>query len=82
MTVLYKKETEDLETHVSICHERYLSLDNRLQKLEEDVSEVKKDVLEGQRSLKKTIITTSGSIIVAIITLIGTIFALFADKIH
>ena len=79
--VLYKKETEDLETHVSICHERYLSLDNRLQKLEEDLSEVKKDVIEGQRSLKNTIVSTSGIIIVAILGLIGTILTLFADKI-
>ena len=79
---LYKSESEDLELHVSICHERYIQLDNRLQNLEVEVKEVKKDVIDGQKSLKTTIITTSGSIIVAILTLLGTIFTLFADKIH
>jgi hypothetical protein len=66
---------------VSICHERYIQLDNRLQKLEHDVSDVKKDVVDGQKSLRNTIITTSGGIIVAILTLLGTIITLFADKI-
>lgn len=72
--VLYKKETEDLETHVSICHERYLQLDARLVKLEADVSEIKADIVEGNKSLKNTIITTSGTIVV---TLIGVLTAIF-----
>jgi hypothetical protein len=33
---LYKNEEQDLELHVSICHERYLQLDARLGRLEED----------------------------------------------
>jgi hypothetical protein len=72
--VLYKKETEDLETHVSICHERYLQLDARLVKLEADVSEIKADIVEGNKSLKNTVITTSGTIVV---TLIGVLTAIF-----
>jgi hypothetical protein len=72
--VLYKKETEDLETHVSICHERYLQLDARLVKLEADVSEIKADIVTGNKSLKNTIITTSGTIVV---TLIGVLTAIF-----
>lgn len=78
--VLYAKETEDLETHVSICHERYLTLDSRLQKVEQGLDEVKKDVLDSQKSLKNTIISTSGVIIVAILGLIGTILTVFAGK--
>ena len=72
--VLYKKETEDLETHVSICHERYLQLDARLVKLEEDVSILRQDIVEGNKSLKSTVITTSGTIIVALIGLLTAIF--------
>jgi hypothetical protein len=72
--VLYKRETEDLETHVSICHERYLTLDARLVKLEEDVSEIKEDIVEGNKSLKTTIITTSGTILVALIGVLTAIF--------
>jgi hypothetical protein len=72
--VLYKKETEDLETHVSICHERYLTLDTRLVKLEADVSEIKADIVNGNKSLKTTIITTSGTILVALIGVLTAIF--------
>ena len=72
--VLYKRETEDLETHVSICHERYLTLDARLVKLEADVSEIKADVVNGNKSLKNTIITTSGTILVALIGVLTAIF--------
>lgn len=72
--VLYKRETEDLETHVSICHERYLQLDARLVKLEEDVSEIKADIVTGNKSLKNTIITTSGTIVVALIGVLTAIF--------
>ena len=72
--VLYKKETEDLETHVSICHERYLQLDTRLVKIEADVSEIKADIVDGNKSLKTTIIASSGSIIVALIGVLTAIF--------
>ena len=72
--VLYKRETEDLETHVSICHERYLTLDSRLVKIEADVSEIKADIVEGNKSLKTTLIASSGSIIVALIGVLTAIF--------
>lgn len=72
--VIYSKETEDLETHVSICHERYLQLDARLVKLEADVSEIKRDIMESHKSLKNTVITTSGTIVVALIGVLTAIF--------
>jgi len=72
--VLYKRETEDLETHVSLCHERYLTLDTRLVKLEADVSEIKADIVNGNKSLKNTVITTSGTILVALIGVLTAIF--------
>jgi len=75
-------EKESLEAHVDLCAMRYLQLDNRLEKLESEVADVKKEMLSGQKSLKNTIITTSGTIIVAILALIGTILTVFADKIH
>lgn len=73
-------ERQSLEAHVDLCAMRYGQLDGRLEKVEQSLEEIRKDVIDGQKSLKKTIITTSGSIIVAIITLIGTILMLFADK--
>ena len=73
-------EKESLEAHVDLCAIRYQQLDKRLEKLEQDISEVRKDVIDGQKSLKTTIITTSGTIIVAILALIGTILTVFVGK--
>lgn len=70
---LYKNEETDLELHVSICHERYLQLDARLGRLEEDFKTLSQDILEGNKSLKATIITSSATISVALIGLIATI---------
>lgn len=71
---IYKKETEDLETHVSICQERYLQLEARLVKLEGDVNELRTDISTGNKSLKNTIITTTGTIIVALIGVLTAIY--------
>lgn len=73
-------ENESLEAHVAICAQRYKQLDLRLHTLEVKMDVVQKDVLDGQKSLKTVIITSSGSIIVAILGLIGTILMLFAGK--
>lgn len=75
-------ERESLEAHVDLCALRYQQMGDRLKKVEDSLTEIRKDVIDGQKSLKKTIITTSGSIIVAILGLIGTILMLLADKIH
>jgi hypothetical protein len=70
---LYKNEEQDLELHVSICHERYLQLDARLGRLEEDFKNLSEEILQGNKSLKATIMTSSVTIIVALIGLIATI---------
>lgn len=74
-------EKQSLEAHVDLCAMRYSQLDTRLKKVEQNLEDIRKDVLQGQKSLKKTIITTSGSIIVAILGLLGTILMLFVDKV-
>lgn len=73
-------EKESLEAHVDLCAMRYQHLESRLESLEKGLSEVRKDVIEGQKSLKNTIISTTGVIIVAILGLIGTIITVFAGK--
>jgi len=47
-------EKESLEAHVDLCAVRYHQLDQRLEKLEQDIKEVRKDVIDGQKSLKTT----------------------------
>jgi cob(I)alamin adenosyltransferase len=70
---LYQKESEDLETHVSLCHQRYIQLDARLRKLEQDVFQIHQDIASGNRSLKKSIITSTATILAAMISLVATI---------
>ncbi len=74
---MYENETKDLELHVNLCHLRYQQLEQRLTKLEEDVGEIKQDIINGHKSLKATIITTAGTIIVALVGLIAAILTKF-----
>lgn len=70
---IYKRETEDLETHVTVCEERYRNLESRFAKLETLVSKIAEDIGNNSRSMRSTIIGASGSIVVAIIGLIAVI---------
>lgn len=66
-------ENENLEAHVAICAQRYKQLDLRLTTLEVKMDAINKDILQGQKSLKTTIINSAGGIIIALIGVIGTI---------
>lgn len=70
-------EKTSLEAHVDLCALRYGQLDLRLTSLENKMSAVQKDILDGQKSLKTTIINTSGAIVVALVGIIGTILTKF-----
>ena len=70
-------ENESLPSHVAICAQRYSQLDLRLKTLEIKVDIIQKEILEGQRSLKATIISSSTSIVVALLGVIGTILMKF-----
>lgn len=66
-------EKTSLEAHVDLCALRYGQLDARLTSLENKMSAIQKDILEGQKSLKSTIITGAVTISVALISLAGTL---------
>lgn len=70
-------ENESLPAHTAICAQRYKQLDLRLINLETKMDSVQKDILDGQKSLKTTIISSAGSIVVALIGVIGTILMKF-----
>jgi hypothetical protein len=72
---LYQNESDDLGLHVSICHERYKQLDSRMERVENDLTELKQELRSSNSSLKATIITTTGTILVAVIATIGMILA-------
>lgn len=70
-------ENESLPAHTAICAQRYKQLDLRLHTLEVKMDAVQKEIIEGQKSLKMTIITSASSIVVALIGVIGTILMKF-----
>lgn len=70
-------EKTSLEAHVDLCAMRYQQLDLRLTSLESKMDAVQQDILEGQKSLKTTLINSAGSIVIALIGVIGTILMKF-----
>ena len=59
-------EKQSLEAHVDLCALRYQQLDDRLTTLEEKVGAIHTDILEGQKGLSKVIITTAGTIVIGL----------------
>jgi len=70
-------EKSSLEAHVDLCAMRYRHLDLRLSTLEAKMDAVQKDIIEGQKSLKTTIITTTATIVISVIGVIGAILTKF-----
>ena len=68
-----KLERESLEAHVDLCALRYEQLDNRLTGLESKVSQIHNDIISGQKSLNKIIITTAGTIVAAVLSIVVTL---------
>jgi len=75
-----RTEFNDLNLHATLCAERYKGiqdtferLENRMEKVETKVDSIHTDFTEGQKSMKTTIITTFGSVLVALIGLLGVI---------
>lgn len=73
-----KDESEDLNLHVKLCSERYAGiqhefqrLEYRMDKLEGKVDGIQKEIVNGQKSLKTVIISTFGTIAVALLGLLG-----------
>jgi tetrahydromethanopterin S-methyltransferase subunit G len=72
-----KAESEDLATHVELCAQRYKELDDRLDKLESKVDRIVETMNNFKSDIKKTLITTGGTIIVTLITTLGVIYTKF-----
>ena len=70
-------EKTSLEAHVDLCAMRYQQLDLRLKALEVMMTSVQKDITESSKSLKGVIITSSTTIVVALLGVIGTILTKF-----
>lgn len=66
-------EKESLEAHVDLCALRYGQLDQRLTNLEEKVDSIHEDIVKGQKSLTTVIVSTAGTVIVGVISIVVTI---------
>jgi len=66
-------EKENLEAHVDLCAQRYEVLEGRLTKLEDKVDNLAELVANGQQSMTKVLIGTTGTIIAGLLSTIVVI---------
>lgn len=66
-------EKENLEAHVELCAERYKQLENRLTNVETKIGSLQKTVEESSMHTIKVLIGTAGTIVVAVLSLLGII---------
>jgi len=70
-------EKTNLEAHVDLCQQRYLNLENRLTKIEDKVSKVHEDIIEGNKSMSRILIGTAGTVIAGLLSTIVVILIAF-----
>jgi hypothetical protein len=63
-------EKESLEAHVDLCAIRYQNLDKRLNKVENKIEDIHKDIKEGNASLIKVIVGAAGTITAGLLSTI------------
>jgi len=66
-------EKQSLEAHVDLCALRYGQLDERLSNLETKVDSIHEDIVNGQKSLTTVIVSTAGTVVVGVISIVITI---------
>lgn len=66
-------EKENLEAHVELCAERYKQLENRLGTIENKVTGLQETIERSHLSTIKVLIGTAGTVIVAVLSLLGVI---------
>ena len=65
----------DIDTRMALVEQKYQQLDLRLEKVENKLDDLSKEMKNGQTALIKVIVGTTGTILVALITTIGVIIA-------
>jgi hypothetical protein len=67
-------EKTSLEAHVDLCAMRYRQLDLRLSSLETKMDVIQKDIIDGQRSMKTTLIGSAATILGGLLSLALVIY--------
>ena len=71
------QESNDLDLHVQLCAQRYMELDERLGKLEVKVDGIANKIDTFKTEIAKIMLTTAGTIIVALIGCAGVVVTHF-----
>jgi hypothetical protein len=71
-------EKENLEAHVELCAQRYDALETRLSSVEKKINTLQDTIEKSSLNTIKILIGTAGTIIVAVLSLLGVILT----KIH
>jgi uncharacterized protein YlxW (UPF0749 family) len=66
-------EKENLEAHVELCAQRYDALETRLDSVEKKITTLQDTIEKSSLNTIKILIGTAGTIIVAVLSLIGVI---------
>jgi len=70
-------EKENLEAHVELCAQRYDALEKRLSGVEGKLSTLQKTIEDSSLNTVKILIGTAGTIIVAVLSLMGLMITKF-----
>lgn len=73
MVIATNLEKENLEAHVDLCQQRYEQLESRLTAIEDKVENIHHDVLHGNKSMIRVIITAFGTIVAGLLSTIVVI---------
>lgn len=74
-----EQESESLPTHVSLCAQRYHSLETRLDKVEASLDALKDQVTAYTKGMRSDLIKAMATIIVSLIGATGTIVAVILN---
>jgi len=70
-------ERSSLEAHVDLCALRYKNLNDRITTVENTLTNIRKDIKDGQMSLTKVLIGTAGTVVAGLLSTIVVIIVNF-----
>jgi|TARA_B110000908_G_C10245267_1_gene448439 tetrahydromethanopterin S-methyltransferase subunit G len=72
-------EKKNLEAHVDLCEQRYITLESRLASVESKLEHVHQDITHGNKSMVKVIIGATGTIVAGLLSTIIVILMNFTN---
>ena len=70
-------EKKNLEAHVDLCEQRYITLESRLASVESKLEHVHQDITHGNKSMFKVLIGATGTIVAGLLSTIVVILMNF-----